>query len=298
MLSKRFAVNIIKKALGWFVPYAQLMRLPSAEISLLATFPTCASIVLASDSLYKVLGLFVLSAIGALVLRTAGCIINDIFDRNIDIHVERTKNRPIARGKLTVYNALCALVPLVCIAGLILLFTNKLSFYLSLICALGVIVYPLMKRFFSYPQFVLGIVWNLGVLIGSAMAANRIVPGAVLMYIGCVFWTTAFDTIYAHQDKEDDALLGLGSTAITFGNNASLYVRRLYLLTVTMWICAGVVSSLSWIYHAFVIANAGVFYYQCKKTDFDNPARCMYMFKTNIYVGALLFLGVCLGRVI
>ncbi|EOA63108.1 4-hydroxybenzoate octaprenyltransferase [Anaplasma phagocytophilum] len=288
----------VKKVFGALVPYSQLIRLHSCEISLLATFPTCASIVLASNSLYSVLKLFVFVAIGALVVRSAGCIINDIFDRNIDIHVHRTKSRPIACGRLKVREGLCALAVLLCIAGVILLFTNKLSLYLSIICFCGVVLYPLMKRFFSYPQFVLGIVWNFGILIGSAMAANEVKFGSILLYIGCIFWTTAFDTIYAHQDKVDDARLGLGSTALKFGDNTGLYVKRLYILTITMWVCAGVVSSLSWPYYVFILKSAGVFYYQWKKTDFDNPARCMYMFKTNIYAGILLFLGVCLGRIV
>ena len=277
-------------------PYVDLLRLKSSEISLLATFPSCASVALVSESVFKTIGLCLIVAVAAAVVRSAGCIVNDIFDINIDGRVARTKNRPLVAGRLTVKRALWALIPLVSVACLILLFTNALSFYLSVFCAVGVVLYPLMKRFFSYPQFFLGIVWNFGVLIGSAMAANRITLGAVLIYIGCVFWTTAFDTIYAQQDRKDDEALGLKSTAIKFGANAGLYVKRLYVLTTTMWASAGFVSQLGWPYYVFMSLCAGIFYYQYKKTDFDNPSRCMYMFKTNIYAGVLLFVGVCFGR--
>lgn len=286
----------IKAALGKLGPYVDLLRLRSSEISLLATFPACASVALVSQSILQTVGLCLLITVASVVVRSAGCVINDVFDRDIDGHVVRTINRPLPSGRLTVRDALSALIPLVSVACLILLFTNALSFYLSVLCALGIVLYPLTKRFFAYPQFVLGIVWNFGVLIGSAMAANKVALGAVLVYIGCMFWTTAFDTIYAHQDKKDDAALGLKSTALVFGANTGLYVRRLYLLTITMWTSAGFVSRLGWSYYAFMLLCSGIFYYQYKKTDFDNPSRCMYMFKTNIYVGMLLFVGVCFGR--
>lgn len=286
----------LRAALSRLGPYSDLLRLQSSEISLLASFPACAGVALVSGGVLETVGLCLLIMVAAVAVRSAGCVINDIFDRNIDGHVARTKNRPLASGRLTVRHALVALVPLVGVACLILLLTNALSFYLSVFCALGIVVYPLMKRFFSYPQVVLGIVWNCGVLIGSAMAADKITLGAVLIYIGCVFWTTAFDTIYAHQDKKDDAALGLKSTALKFGDNARIYVRRLYLLTITMWTSAGFVSLLGWPYYVAMLLCVGIFYYQYKKTDFDNADRCMYMFKTNIYAGAMLFVGVCLGR--
>ena len=286
-------VNLLKEA---FVPYFKLMRFHSWEITLMATFPTCASVAMVSESPLKAFGLFVFIAFAALVVRSAGCVINDIFDRNIDSCVYRTKSRPIACGRLSVQNAICVLIPLLCIVGVILLFINKLSMYLSIICGIGVVFYPLTKRFFSYPQFVLGVVWNFGILIGSAMAINEISLGPVLLYIGSIFWMIAVDTIYACQDKEYDAVLGVGSTAIKFGKNTGKYIKRLYILTATMWICAGIVTPMGWPYYVSMFAIMAVFCYQYKKTDFDNPDRCMYMFRVNIYVVMFLFIGACLGR--
>ena len=289
-------VDRLKKGLALLVPYFELMRLRSSEITLLATFPTCASIAMVAEHPLKAFGQFIFVAFAALVVRSTGCVINDIFDRDIDSRVARTAGRPIASGQLTTKNAICILIPLLFVIGVVLLCTNKLSFYLSIICGIGVVIYPLTKRFFSYPQFVLGIVWNFGVLIGSAIAINKISLGPILLYIGCIFWVTAFDTIYAHQDKEYDAALGIGSAALKFGENTGKYIKRLYVITVTMWFCAGIVAHLGWPYYACMLACMTIFYYQYKKTDFDNPNRCMYMFKANIYVGVLLFLGACLGR--
>ncbi|MFV9924019.1 MAG: 4-hydroxybenzoate octaprenyltransferase [Anaplasma ovis] len=290
-------LNRAKSLVGRCAPYFSLLRLHSAEISLLAAFPTFASISIASSSTVKTLWLFVLSMFGAVVIRSAGCVINDIFDRKIDAKVKRTKKRPLASGTLTVSQALKVLCLLVGIALGILLLTNTMTFYLSILFAVGIVLYPLAKRYFSYPQFFLGLVFNCGVLIGSAMAANKLVLGSVLMYIGCVFWTTAYDTIYACQDKKDDAILGLGSTAIKFGDDIRLYIRKLYILTTTMWVSAGVISSLGAAYYVCMLGIAGIFYYQYAKSDFDSPSRCMYMFKINIYVGVLLFLGAFLGRI-
>ncbi|MGN7678364.1 MAG: 4-hydroxybenzoate octaprenyltransferase [Anaplasma sp.] len=287
----------VKSVMKEYAPYFALFRLHSVEISLLAAFPTFSSIVLASDNLLKALWLFVLTIIAAVVVRSAGCVVNDIFDRKIDAQVERTKDRPLASGKLTVYQALKALVPLVLVALGILALTNALTFYISVVCAVGIVLYPLAKRHISCPQFVLGFVWNCGVLIGSAMASGTLTLGSVLLYIGCIFWTTAYDTIYAHQDRRDDVLLGLGSTAITFGDDTRLYIRRLYTLTITMWVCAGLVSALGIAYYLFLLGIAGMFYYQYRESDFDSPSKCMYMFKINIYAGIVHFFGVLFGKV-
>ncbi|WP_010265190.1 MULTISPECIES: 4-hydroxybenzoate octaprenyltransferase [Anaplasma] len=287
--------NLIKCHLP--LPYFTLCRLQSVEITLLAAFPALASISIASNSIAKTLWLFVLSAVGAAIVRTAGCVINDIFDRKIDAKVRRTKNRPLASGALTVPQALKVLLLLVGIALGILLLTNAMTFYLSTFFAVGIVLYPLMKRYFSYPQFFLGFVFNCGVLIGSAMAANKLVLGSILLYIGCIFWTTAYDTIYACQDKEDDAILGLGSTAVKFGANTKRYIGRLYILTTTMWVSTGVISSLGAAYYVCMLGIAGIFYYQYAKSDFDSPSRCMYMFRINMYVGLLLFLGAFLGKI-
>ncbi|MEH0831048.1 4-hydroxybenzoate octaprenyltransferase [Anaplasma bovis] len=272
-----------------------LIRLKSSDITLLAILPSCASVVLAADSLIKILSAFLLVIVGGLSMRSIGCAINDIFDRDIDSKVQRTKNRPLADGRLTVRNAVILVVLLLPVPCALLLFTNLLSCYLSVICAIGVVLYPLMKRFTTCPQIFLGIVWNFGVLIGSAIVANRLTLESIFLYIGCAFWTVAFDTMYAHQDKKYDAILGLGSSALKFGDKSRTYILRMNLITITMWLSCGIISGLSWLYYVCILTILGVFYYQYRCADFDNPEKCMHMFKANIYVGWLLLFGVCLG---
>ncbi|QXK91819.1 4-hydroxybenzoate octaprenyltransferase [Neoehrlichia mikurensis] len=276
--------------------YYSLLRLHSAEIALLMLFPACSSIVLVSNSFLYSVYYCILSVIGAFVMRSAGCIINDIFDRKIDLHVERTKDRPLANGTLTVMQAIKALFILLMIACVILLLTNMFTFYVSFFFMIMIILYPLGKRYFWYPQVILGFVANSGVLIGCAMVMNRFSFKSVLLYIGCIFWTIGYDTIYAHQDKKDDAKLCIKSTALKFGENTKFYIGKLYMMAITMWVCMGIISSLNYIFYLAMCIIIGIFYYQYKKSDFDDPAKCIHMFKMNIYVGMFLFFGICFGK--
>ncbi|KJV69032.1 4-hydroxybenzoate octaprenyltransferase [Candidatus Neoehrlichia procyonis] len=276
--------------------YYSLLRLDSAKIVLLALFPACSSVVLVSNGLISGIYYCILNAIGAFIMRPAGCIINDIFDKNIDSRVERTKNRPLANNTLTVVQAIKVLLILLMIACMILSLTNILTFYISIFFAIIIVLYPLGKRYFWYPQVILGIVFNSGVLIGCTMVVNRFSFKSILLYIGCIFWTIGYDTIYSHQDKRDDAEIGLRSTALKFGENTRFFIGKLYTMTVTMWICMGIISSLNYIFYLAISVIMGIFYYQYKKSDFDDPEKCMRMFKVNIYVGALLFFGICFGK--
>ncbi|QGR02640.1 4-hydroxybenzoate octaprenyltransferase [Ehrlichia ruminantium] len=292
-----YMLSKLRSIVSNFEGYYFLLRLHSAWVICLLAFPSCTSILLVSNNLLRDTLYMFLCTVGSFLVRSAGCIINDICDRKIDIAVERTKARPLANGTLTVFQALKILVVLLLCASILLVFTNMYTVKISIVSMVLVILYPLAKRYFSWPQLLLGIVFNTGVLIGCTMVVGHLTLSSVLLYIGCVFWTLGYDTIYAAQDKEYDMQLGLKSTAVKFGNDIRLWIKRLYTIAITMWISAGIITVLHPIFYLAMFIIAGVFYYQYKKSDFDNPAKCMYMFKINTYVGLILFLGTLLGRI-
>ncbi|AHX08759.1 4-hydroxybenzoate octaprenyltransferase [Ehrlichia chaffeensis] len=288
----------IKDIISNFRKYHLLLRLHSVEIILLLIFPSLASIALVSHSVLRACGYMFLCSIGAFIMRPAGCIINDIFDRKIDSEVKRTQNRPLANNSLSVFQALKILAILLSCACVLLVLTNMYTIKIAIVSMVLIVLYPLAKRYFAWPQLLLGIVFNTGILMGCTMTVGHLTLSCVLLYIGCIFWTVGYDTIYAAQDKEYDIKLGLQSTAIKFGNDIRLWIGRLYMITVTMWLSAGIIAVLHPIFYLAILIIAAIFYYQYKKSDFDNPEKCMYMFKVNIYVGLILFLGTVFGRIL
>ncbi len=289
---------IFRLSLDNLQSYFKLMRLDSLHVIWLFLFPGLSGIALAANNIQQIIYYTLLFFIGAFLMRPIGCVINDIFDRKIDAEIERTKNRPLASGALSVKQALVLLMLLTLLAFIVLLLTNKTTIILGIICMPMVIIYPLLKRYFWWPQFFLGLTINFGALMGWSTIRDNISLGAMLLYIGCVFWTLGYDTIYAHQDKEDDIRAGVKSTAIRFGSKTSLWLKRFYLMSLTIWACMGIISQLSIFFYIILIAISFIFYYQYKKSDFDNPNNCAYMFKINTYVGLLLFVGIFLGNVL
>ncbi len=282
-----------------FNHYFLLMRLHSLTGLWLILFPSLSGITLASTSISsQTFFLFILFTIGSFLMRSAGCIINDILDKEIDIHVERTKHRPLASDALNVKQALALLSLLLSIALVILLLTNKTTLILGIISICMIIIYPSLKRHVWWPQLFLGFTFNMGSLMGWAVVKNQISIEPVLFYTGCIFWTLSYDTIYAHQDKRDDEKLGIKSTALHFGNATKCWLKRFYLMSLMMWLCAGILSSLNNIFYIALLAIGFMFYCQYKNLDPDNPSQCMSIFKNNSYVGLLLFSSILLDRVI
>ncbi len=279
--------------------YLSLMRLHSLTGLWLLLFPSLSSIMLVSTHLeWQTFFYLLLFTVGAFLMRPAGCIINDIFDREIDMHVERTKYRPLASNTLSVKQALVLLLLLLSAALIVLLLTNEMTLILGIITMCMVIIYPLLKRYIWWPQLFLGLTFNMGVLMSSSFILNKISIESVLFYIGCVFWTLSYDTIYAHQDKDDDHKIGIKSTALYFGNNTRTWLKRFYMLSMTMWLYAGVLSSLNNIFFIVLSIIGIILYYQYKKFNYDDSAQCMLMFKNNSYIGLLLFVGILLDRII
>ncbi|WP_395463218.1 4-hydroxybenzoate octaprenyltransferase [Wolbachia endosymbiont of Cantharis cryptica] len=282
-----------------FYYHSSLMRLHSLTGLWLVLFPSLSGIILASTSLsLQTFFLLILFTIGAFLMRPAGCIINDIFDREIDAHVERTKYRPLASGALNIKQALILLSLLLSIALVILLLTNKTTLILGIISMCMITIYPLLKRYVWWPQLFLGFTFNMGSLMSWAAVKNQISIEPILFYAGCIFWTLSYDTIYAHQDKKDDEKLGMKSTALYFGDTTKSWLKRFYLISLMAWLYAGILSSLNNIFYIALLAVGFIFHCQYKNFNPDDPSQCMSIFKNNSYVGLLLFFGILLDRIV
>ena len=228
---------------------------------------------------------------GAFVMRGAGCTYNDIVDRDIDAGVARTRGRPIPSGQVTVRQAAVFLVSQLLVGLLVLLQFNWTTVWLGVASLALVAVYPFMKRFTYWPQLVLGLTFKWGALVGWTAVRGRLEWPAVALYAGSVLWTIGYDTIYAHQDKEDDLALGLKSTAIRFGDQTKpwlcgLYAGALALWAVALWLAgAGPCSALALGLSGLCLA------WQVATLDMGDAVNCLVRFKANRLVGWLLFAG-------
>ena len=239
----------------------------------------------------------ILFFLGSVLMRSAGCIVNDIFDKDFDKQVFRTKNRPIASEKISIKIAILYSCILCLMAFLVLLNFN----YFTIILALGsmplAFTYPLMKRFTYWPQFFLGITFNYGLILGwtSIKAELNIIP--IIFYLGAIFWTLAYDTIYGYQDIKDDEIIGLKSTSIKFKKNPSMVLKIFYTLFSLSLILVGYLMNLDLIYFAIIsIAIFHMFFLQIYKLNIANPSNCFKIFKSNNLLGFIIFLGIYLGK--
>jgi len=269
-----------------------------------ATTTTTTTAIEAVDALLLpdpyLLGLF---GIGAVAMRGAGCTVNDLWDRDVDSRVRRTRNRPLASGRLTAKQASAFLLGQLGVGlGVLVSLPNTwLCFQWGVASLPLVALYPATKRFFPFPQLVLGLTFNWGVFVGYAAAHGSVDPHVVLpLYGSGVTWTLVYDTIYAHQDKVDDAKLGLNSTALTFGESDDGQKRILYgLATATwlQWLLVGYQSELALVpYGAGVSAAYGHLLWQIRTADFDDPDNLVARFRSNGAVGALVFASLTAGR--
>lgn len=233
---------------------------------------------------------------GSVVMRSAGCIINDLADRKFDSKVDRTKDRPLAVGAIEPFNALVLLAILLSIGFCILLLIGsegvKLGFYIMPL----VIVYPFAKRFFKYPQILLGIIFNSGALFASIAITGMITAVGVFVYLGSFFWILYYDTIYAHQDKIYDRDLGLYSMALT-NLGTEKWLNRYYKAALSLWLFGGIVSRLNFLYYVAITGLFYVFYRQMQKIDLNNPESCGEAFKFNRNIGLILLAAIILGKI-
>lgn len=275
-------------------PYLRLGRFDRPIGTWLLLFPCWWAQTLAemgSGAPHPNLTYLTLFAIGAVAMRAAGCAYNDYVDRDIDGQVQRTANRPIPSGQVSPAAAL-VFVLLASLVGLaVLLRFNTFTIWLTISSLAIVIAYPFAKRLTSYPQLVLGLAFNWGALVGWAAIKGDIEWPAIALYMGCVLWTIGYDTIYAHQDREDDALLGIGSTALRFGENTVSYVGALYGAGVVMWLIAGALAGAHLIYFLALTLVFLQMSWQVATLDTSDPANCLRRFRSNRDVGIAVFLG-------
>ena len=237
--------------------------------------------------------------LGAVLMRSAGCIVNDILDKEFDKKVFRTKNRPIASGKISATVAFVYASILCLLALLVLLNFNQFTIILALSSMPLAFTYPLMKRFTYWPQLFLGITFNYGLVLGWTAIQDQINLLPILFYLGAIFWTLGYDTIYGFQDIKDDEIIGLKSASIKFKDNAKSFIFLCYLiLCISILVIGYLINSNLFFYIFMVLPISHLFLYQINKFDPKNPIKCLKIFKSNNLLGLLIFINILLGKVI
>ena len=279
---------------AWSRPYLRLARFDRPIGSWLLLMPCWWSAALAAGVVSDIRQLplvIVLFFIGAFVMRGAGCTWNDITDRDLDARVERTRSRPIPAGQVSVTQALVFLVAQALIGLVVLLQFNRFAIATGIASLIIVAVYPFMKRITWWPQVVLGLAFSWGALMGFAVTLGRIDLTALVLYAGSISWVIGYDTIYAHQDAEDDALIGIKSTARLFAARTRIALTVFYALAVVLIGIALTLAAARWPAWLGLAAFAAHLVWQIKRLDIADPALCLRIFKSNRDAGLLLFAG-------
>lgn len=272
-------------------PYARLARLDRPIGTWLLLFPCWWSIALAAPGFATGLWLFVLHGLGALLMRGAGCTYNDIVDREFDRQVARTADRPIASGAVSVKKAVVFMFAQMALAFVILLQFNFFAIMVGIASLILVFTYPLMKRITWWPQFFLGLAFNWGALLGYASATSTLDWAPVLLYVAGIFWTLGYDTIYAHQDKEDDVLVGVKSSALRLGESSRVGIGLFYAGAVLLLAAMDRVAGLGLAFELALGAGAIQLAWQVWDCRFDDPNDCLAKFKSNRLFGWVLLAG-------
>jgi len=235
--------------------------------------------------------------LGSIFMRSAGCIVNDIADRNFDKKVERTKNRPIASGKISIFLSSVYALILCFLAFLVLLNFNFLTILFAIASMPLAFSYPLMKRFTYWPQLFLGITFNYGLLLGWISIHETISLEPIILYLGAIFWTLGYDTIYGYQDIKDDEIIGVKSTSIKFKNNPKRILYFFYLTTFLSLVSIGYLMKFNYIYFIFLlIPFLHLFIYQISKLNIKSESNCLKLFKSNNILGLIIFLNLIIGK--
>ncbi len=277
-------------------PYALLMRLDRPIGAWLLFLPGLWAITLAAPNWRTGLWLAVLFGVGAVTMRGAGCVVNDLWDRKLDRMVERTRGRPLASGAVTPMQALWFLAGLCCMGLSVLLQLNGLSVALGVLSLLPVVLYPLAKRVTDYPQAVLGVTFGWGATLGYAAAAGRWDGTALLLHLAAFCWILGYDTIYAHQDREDDAAIGVRSTARRFARTTRPFLVGCYGAVVLFLAAVGVSAGLGWMYFVALTLPAGMLAWQVGALDVDDQEGCLRLFRANREVGLAIAVALLIGR--
>ena len=283
---------------GWR-PYIRLARLDRPIGTWLLLFPGWWAIAMAAPpGHWPDWRLIVLFGIGAVAMRGAGCTLNDIIDRDIDAQVARTRTRPIPSGAVSVRRALIFLAALLVVGGAILVSLNRVAIVLGVLVLALIGTYPLMKRITWWPQFFLGLNFNWGALMGWAAVTGTLAAPAWLLYAGGIAWTLGYDTIYAHQDKEDDALIGVRSSALALGARTRLFLYLFYAAALLLWLAAGMAAHLAWPFYLGLALAASQLTWQAATVDIARPEDCLAKFRSNRWAAWAILLGIIAGRLI
>ncbi len=279
-------------------PYARLARLDRPIGTWLLLFPCWWSIAFASPRPLssESLILFATFGVGALTMRGAGCTFNDICDRDFDAQVARTRDRPLPSGQVTVRGAAVFLVVLLALGLAILLTLNPFAIAVGVASLVLVFTYPLSKRVTYWPQFVLGLAFNWGALLGWAAVREEISLAPVLLYVGGIFWTLGYDTIYAHQDRGDDPAAGVKSTARRLGLGSKPWLYAFYLIAAALFAATGHVVGLGWIFYAGLALATLQFVWQVADVDLDAPKDCLAKFRSNRLAAWLILVSIVIAQ--
>ena len=279
----------------WAEPYARLARLDRPIGTWLLLFPAWWGIALASQGWPDPV-LMALFALGAVAMRGAGCTLNDIADREYDGKVARTRLRPLPSGRVTVPQAVAFMILQLAVGAAVLFSLNRISVLLGIAVLVLIATYPFMKRITWWPQVFLGLNFNWGALIGWTAVTGGLAWPPLLLYLGGILWTVGYDTIYAHQDKEDDARIGIKSSALALGDRTGPLLFAFYGAALVLWAIAGVAAGEGrWFRLALAAATIQLFW-QAARVRIDNPADCLAKFRSNRWVGWLILAGIVAGH--
>src|SRR3990167_1901937 len=274
--------------------YIELMRLNKPIGTLLLLWPTMVAVLLANHG-YPSAGIVFIFLWGVFIVRAAGCVVNDIIDRDLDKRVARTKNRPITSGKVSVKAAGVLVGILLLLALILVLFLNRATFLMACCAVVMTAVYPFFKRFTYFPQVWLGIVFNWGVLMAFTAVNGRIPMAGYLLYIASVLLTIAYDTLYGITDQADDLKIGIKSTAILFGKYDYKIIGFLQAIAIVLLLTTGLILQLNFWYYLGLLSMMVLFFYQHLLIKDRQPERCFQAFMNNNYSWLVIFIGVLLS---
>jgi 4-hydroxybenzoate polyprenyl transferase len=282
--------------------FIELTRLKRPIGFMLLFWPCLWGLTLVYDFNSNLFNYFFYSALflsGSILMRSAGCIVNDIADKNFDQKVERTKNRPIASGKVSVKLASTYALTLCGIAFLVLINFNKLTILMALISMPLAFTYPLMKRITYWPQLFLGITFNYGLVLAWISISGEISIIPIIFYLGAIFWTLGYDTIYGFQDIKDDEIIGVKSTSIKFKNDPKKFLFISYCIFIISLFLIGILMNFKIYYFLFMIVPIlHLLVFQIKKLDINLPINCLIKFKSNNILGLIIFINILVGKLI
>ena len=280
--------------------FIDLTRLKKPIGYMLLFWPCAWGLTLAYDfnkSLNNYFFYLILFFLGSVLMRSAGCIVNDILDRKFDAKVFRTKNRPIASGKISVSLAIFYSLVLCFLALIVLLNFNFFTITLAFASMPLAFTYPLMKRYTYWPQLFLGITFNYGLILGWTAIKGEIDIIPIIFYFGAIFWTLGYDTIYGYQDIKDDEIIGLKSTSIKFKNNPKKFLFISYSLLFILFLVGGIFMEFNYFYYLLLIFPlTHLFFFQMRIFNFKDPSSCLKAFKSNNMFGLIMLLNILIVK--